>query len=348
MKLHARSTHPASEFDPVFRSIPEKVRKDPFRVGLLPEAMEGAFLKMPMPFPTEFWWVEDEGRPVGRAGVSLSPQILDGRNFAAFGFFEVDVSSGAAPQTASRLIEAAAQWARERGAGPLVGPMNFNTWFPYRFRADTQSEIAPFAWEPVNPPQYVEFFRQNGFEELARYHTRSVDGLDELVRRLSPSGERTRLAGYSLREFDRDRVLEREVPILHGLSMVGFRDNFLFEPIPLEIFRQLYVPLVSGKVDLSLCRFLLDPQGREAGFITAFMERDSSLVLKSMTVLPEHRGKGLSNALFHASIEAGLQRGARHCISALVREGIGSESLAKKSEIRWEHRYALYERVSRK
>lgn len=344
MKLHARSKIGPSEFDPVFCSIPAKLRKDPFRVGLLPEAMEAAFLKMPVPFPTEFWWVESKGQLVGRAGVSLSPNRLEGRSYAALGFFEADVSSERAGETGKLLIEAAAQWAREKNADQLIGPMNFNTWFPYRFRTDTGAEIAPFSWEPVNPPEYVGLFQENGFDELARYHTRSVDGLEGLVHALAPSAERARLAGYSLRWLDRDHVLDREVPILYRLSMAGFRDNFLFEPIPLEIFRQLYVPLASGKVDLSLCRFLLDPQGQEIGFITAFMERDASLVLKSMTVLPEHRGKGLSNALFHSSIEAGLARGARHCVSALVKEGIGSESLAKKSEVLWEHRYALFRR----
>ena len=47
--------------------------------------------------------------------------------------------------------------------------------------------------------------------------------------------------------------METEVPILYRISMQGFRDNYLFEPIPFEAFRQTF-PLPRNST--SLCPVL--------------------------------------------------------------------------------------------
>jgi ribosomal protein S18 acetylase RimI-like enzyme len=137
--------------------------------------------------------------------------------------------------------------------------------------------------------------------------------------------------------------METEVPILYRISMQGFRDNYLFEPIPFEAFRQLYVP-IAKKLDFSLSRFAIDPQGQEMGFFFCYMEGDS-LVFKSVTIDPAYRGRGVSNALTHLSSTDALKRGATGYISALMRAGAQSESYLKKGGFLWQHKYALFEKA---
>lgn len=136
--------------------------------------------------------------------------------------------------------------------------------------------------------------------------------------------------------------MEREVPALYEVSMAGFKDNFLFEPLPFEAFRSLYVP-IAGKMDLSLSDLALSPEGKPLAFFF-YYEDHGYVVYKSVAVSPEARGQGLSNAVAYFAAEAGLKRGLTKMITALVKSGAQSESYAKKFSLLWEHRYALFVR----
>ncbi|MCM2321760.1 MAG: GNAT family N-acetyltransferase [Oligoflexia bacterium] len=325
----------------IFGAAQARLRQDPYRVGLLAESVAQGFARAAQPFPTEFWLAEEDGELVGRIGAAMSGLSWEGRKTAAIGFFECDP---ARPIVARSLMEAASAWARAQGAERLVGPMNFNTWFSYRFRVGDASGAlasgeAPFAFEPVNPPEYPRWFETWGFRPVERYHSQAFS-LEGLAEKTAPDRERALAAGYTLRELDSGALLEKEVPILHRISMECFKDNFLFQPLPFELFRQLYVP-IAGKADFRLSRFVVDPNGREVGFFFVLREREYA-VMKTIAMLPEGRGKGLSNALFHESSRAALELGHRSAIAALVRSGAQSESYARKSQELWRHDYVLY------
>lgn len=334
-----------------FAQAQDELRHDPFRVGLLPAPVARGFLKMPLPFPAEFWLVQDGERTVGRIGANVSSLRWDGQATACAGFFECDPSRG---DVAKALLDAAASWAASHGARRLLGPMNFNTWFPYRFKVKAAgtgganaNDDRQYAWEPVNPPEYPAFFESMGFRAIEHYHSVGTRSTRDIFEGTRAAFERAAGLGYTMRKFDSAHLLDREVPILHRISMAGFADNFLFEPIPEEFFRELYVP-IANKVDVSLARFVLDPAGKEVGFCFAFADRADSgadqgqLVIKSIAVLPEARGRGLSNAFVHDCCREALTRGLDVFVSALMRSGAQSESYSRKGQEVWRHEYALF------
>ena len=333
-------------FAEVFAELPGRVRREPYRAALPPALHWKALLEVPL--SREFWIVEHEGRAVGRAGASLSPRFPA---TGYLGFFEVDVESAARDRVAAMLLDLARTWLHGRGARQVYGPLDLATWFTYRFRvpADATDEDAeaPFAWEPVNPPEYVHWFATHGFTEAQRYHSRgfAVEDPALMDRAVAMSGvlyDHARAEGFAFRPFDATRP-EAELSVLYALSIEAFHDSFLFEPIPFETFRALGGG-VAARFPERLTYFALDPHEREAGFIDAFVDR-GYVVLKTVAVRPPFRRRKLSTVLLHLILRDAAARGVGRGISALVRTGNPSEVLGARHEQfwSWRHEYALFE-----
>jgi len=297
--------------------------------------------------PREFWIAEREGRAVGRAGASLSTRY---RATGYLGFFEVDVGDPGREALAADLIDAACTWLRGRGVKKVYGPVDLATWFSYRFRVPTKDTAGddaepPFAWEPINPPEYVRWFVDAGFTDAEHYHSvgfRTADAdLAELVAATRVVHDEAQGRGFTFRSLDPAR-LSVDALLLYTLSIDAFRDSFLFEPIPVEVFRALYTAAGWGKE--RFVYFVLDPEVREVGFVLTFVDRGYAVV-KTIAIRPEFRRQRLSTALMHLVFRAMSARGLRQAISALVRAGNTSEFLAMPHlGVRaWQHDYALFE-----
>lgn len=337
MNIYSRSTfNSKSDFDQDFSNLPEKCRERDFRTGLLPAQVWNQFLNLNFPAPLEFWIVKDGDTVVGRVGANVS---LLKKTSGAIGFFEVDTNHPQASAAAALLLSTAQKWLISLGVTEAIGPMNLNTWFAYRFRVKPKDPMS-FQWEPVNPPEFPKYFESAGFSAIENYKTHGLQGIDAYIQKTKPTYDTALSKGFSFRPFDGNHLLDREVPHLYTISMIGFKNNFLFEPIDGTSFKQLYVP-IANKLDVSFSFFALNPEGKEVGYLFAFVDQ-GYIVFKSSTVLPEARGLGLSNALMYLSAEKAKAAGVSKMITALVKSGNQSESYAKKAEVLWEHKYILY------
>ena len=333
-------------FAEVFAELPGRVRREPYRAALPPAAHWKALLELP--WSREFWLVEQDGRVVGRAGASVSSSRAA---TGYLGFFDVDVESTERDAVAAMLLDCARAWLAARGVRRIYGPVDLATWFSYRFRVPIDTTVAedaeaPFAWEPVNPPEYVRWFRTSGFAEAERYYSQgfAVEHpalMGQVVSMSRPAHEQARSEGFAFRDFDAARP-EADLAALHAMSVEAFRESFLFEPIPFEAFRALGASR-SAQFQERLTHFVLDPDGREAGFIHAFVDR-GYVVIKTLAVRPAHRGRKLSTALLHLVLREAGARGVHQGISALVKRGGPSDPLGNRYEqVRgWRHEYALF------
>ena len=74
-------------------------------------------------------WVGDKAR----AGLFFDKNLLmDDVPAACFGYWE-GLND---PEAHRELLSHAEQWAREKGAKKLYGPINFSTYYAYRIRTD--------------------------------------------------------------------------------------------------------------------------------------------------------------------------------------------------------------------
>ena len=332
-------------FVEAFSLLPARVRRGRYRIALLPVQLERALIALQLPAPRNAWLVENDGQPIGRIAANLSGLPQTGY----VGFFEVDSRHARAAGAARLLIDAACSFLQGK-ATRVFGPVNLNTWLPYRFRVDARDERS-FAWEPVNPPEYAEHFLAAGFARSADYHSTAFGNLEQFLDRTEADYRAALANGFRFRKLDWSRLLAGEAAALYRLTNQVFEDSFLFETAPQPLF-DLFIGTL-GKPELDCTHFAVSPQGDDVGFFYAFTDRhppspaadpETYIVLKSTGVTKEARGQGLSNALAHLSVKSGLAKGARYCIAALVRSGLQSESYARKGDLFWQHHYALFER----
>jgi GNAT superfamily N-acetyltransferase len=242
------------------------------------------------------------------------------------GFFEALEGQDAA---AGELFEQGIAWLREQGAGPILGPMDGDTWHRYRLNVGP-FDRPPFLLEPYNPPGYERLWRSQGFTVLERYFSKRVDPA-AVVAHLAPRCREALAAGYRLRPLD-PRRFDDELRTIYDLSRRIFSRNFLYTEIPEEEFLQLYAGARS-LVDPDLVWFARSPsgpEGEDVGFLFSYPDRfqaADAVDFKTLGVLPEHRRSGVAAALFHEGHRRALEKGYRVANHCLFREGNPSGDL---------------------
>ncbi|HEX6752269.1 MAG TPA: hypothetical protein VF093_01590 [Solirubrobacterales bacterium] len=108
----------------------------------------------------EYFLAERDGEAVGRitAQVDRCWDESQGGSDAMFGFFETAED----PEAAAALLGAAAEWARDKGRGRILGPMDFTTNDEVGILVEGY-ERPPMILESWHPPHYRELIEANGF-----------------------------------------------------------------------------------------------------------------------------------------------------------------------------------------
>jgi GNAT superfamily N-acetyltransferase len=338
----SRSVSPDA-FGADFCALPERIRRAPHRLGMLPAGICRRLLQASTPPVRECWLCYAGSDAVARIVANVSATRPD---IGYLGLFEAELGDGFA-NAADLLLGAAVDWLREMGVDRMIGPVTYNTWFPYRFRLADGDE-RQFDWEPVNPPEYVRAIEAAGFELLERYTSTGFGALRDVADQLEAAYQKARSAGYSFPRIAH-RKTGADIRELHRLGHAAFADNFLFEPIPEALFADAYLGIADKGRPL-LAWLVVDDGGEAVGFLYAFVDRwhgdghtETCLVLKSVGVVPAARGRGLSNALVYLAMTEGLRLGVDYAVSALVRAGIPSESYARRGRHLWRHEYGLWE-----
>ena len=115
----------------------------------------------------EFFLAERDGEPVGRISAHLDRRWdeFQGGSDAMFGFFEAVDDA----EVARALLEAACGWAKERGRGRILGPMDFTTNDELGILIEG-FERRPMILEPWHPRYYQRLLEAEGL-------TKAVDVL---------------------------------------------------------------------------------------------------------------------------------------------------------------------------
>jgi GNAT superfamily N-acetyltransferase len=331
-----------------FLALPEAVYRGDQNYSASPREDVLASLRRPEFAGAQRELVAFEGnRPVARLVARRSPWLRDeqGRSYGLIGFFEALKGH---PEGVSRLFSEAVSWLRETGDGPILGPMDGDTWHRYRVNVGPWDE-PPFLLEPYNRPWYGRLWTENGFTVLERYFSKQVDP-GAVVAYLEDRRRDALAAGYRLRPLDPARF-ERELGTIYELSRRIFSRNFLYTEISESEFVKLYAG-AKALLDPDLVLFARSPDGEDVGFLFAYPDlfravaamrgsrgllakirfllhrREAEAVdFKTLGVLPEHRRSGVAAALFHEGHRRALEKGYRIANHCLYREGNPSGDL---------------------
>lgn len=349
LELHTLSAaEDKAAFLEAFAQLPQACRAEEFRVGLQAPAATKWLLNLALTSEREAWVALRGGRVVGRLHANVSWTRDD---IGYIGFYEVDLRENDHGAIATALLGAATAWLEARGRREVYGPIDWCTWFSYRFLVPQEPGRTHGRlcwWEPVTPPEFIEHWESAGFEVAEHYSTKpSEHGAGASValtaEAMRPAYESALAAGFTFRPFKQGEAVLEEAPELYEVNMKGFSGNFLFEPIPFEVYRATLTG-IAGKIDLGMSFWVRTPEDTPAGYIYSFQDQDY-YVGKSLVVLPEHRSRALMPAAGHLTLSECSKRGIPTVISALMRQGNRSERLMKSSEghaaSSWRHEYVL-------
>jgi hypothetical protein len=207
-----------------------------------------------------------DGRDVGRCSAMLDPNQRDegDRQVGLVGMWECeDGDDGEAG--AHALLELATGWLRDNGAHRIVGPIDFSTWYGYRFRDGAGDGRDPHLLEPVTADHAIAQWERFGFVRDETYFSAEIaepreqmEASDALVKELVGQGWRIR----QLRMREWDELIGQA----HAMSMDEFRRQPYFTPITLEDFRKMYEPFRTG-VDPRYVLTAWSPEGEFAGYV---------------------------------------------------------------------------------
>lgn len=257
------------------------------------------------------------------------------------GYFEA-FNDQAAVQT---LFRAAVAYLEAKGAEEIIGPMNGDTWHEYRLSLGPY-EHPPFLKEPYQKPYYQALWEAEGFEILQGYHSRYVEDLESLREFHYPRWAEAEKQGYR-REPMSQKELPRLLERVYAMTTLIFEDAFLYEDIEKEAFLKLYGG-VKTLLDERLSFILVGPEGDDAGFAFVFpdlidalrvmkgektfsskvrfllqrrLHRPKRVNIKTVGVMPAHRGKGLSSAMAYLYLDSIIKAGFKGANMCLIADG---------------------------
>lgn len=252
------------------------------------------------------------------------------------------------PDGAALILGHAIAEMKARGRTLAVGPMDGNTWRRYRFVTDRgpSPHEPPFFLEPDNPPEYPRQWAAAGFGPLANYSSARVDTLDVDADRLNATERRLADAGVRVRTMDVGRF-EQELRRVYAVAEAGFRENFLYTPISEDEFVAQYAK-VASYVKGEMVQIAEDDAG-PVGFNFAVPDLSQAkrgepvdtAIMKTLAVLPAHRGAGLGGLLIFRSYQAAAAMGFRRAIHALMHDANVSQKL-NRGHVRTIRRYTLF------
>lgn len=334
MKLVSLKEHP--ELKNIFCNLNNNLlTKDDLPFAIKPDYIE-KILELKFPVLTEPFLLQDsEGNYVGR--ILLQGSVL-AKSLGHWGLFSLSSNSKHQDQFLKSWhhIE---HWFTEHGITKIIGPYLYTTFFPYRLRCDDLPER--YSWEPNQPKSDLDILKKLNFEIHQTYFTNFIDGYGVFATKGIREYEESLKLGFKMREITKGSI-ERDVKIIYDISMKGFTDNYLFAPIPYELFRSIYVPSFQS-LDLRLSCIQEDPSGAPIGFNFTFI-MDSQIVIKSVCVNPEYRGKGLLNAGVRYSMLKAMELfpEVKKVATALIHEDNGpSKHVANQTLDRKRHEYVL-------
>jgi hypothetical protein len=261
---------------------------------------------------------------------------------SAIGHFEASDRA-----TGQQLLRETVRGIQNIHEGPIIGPIDGNTWRKYRLVTESSGR-PPFFLEPTHPALHVQAWTGAGFKPLAEFHSARMPPKAEWDPRLARVKPRLESAGVRIRQLDPDDY-EAELRRLYSVARISFAENLLYTPIREEEFIALYLPLRDhvnpdfiwlaerGAKCVGFCFCLPDLLQAQAG------EKVDSLIVKTLATLPDRKFAGLGLWLTQLAHQKAAQIGFSSVIHALMHPGSRIKHFGKDS-MEIFRRYTLYQK----
>ena len=277
-----------------------------------------------------------EGRVNGRMKAHIA-LIIDKRmphGEAFFGFMESPDNMSIFSLLWNNLIKEA----KEKGISILKGPVNGSIWHQYRCLKETDGTPS-FKAEALSEPYYYDFLISQKPSAEIGYFSASREPYDIVLKMISPeSYEKLESHGFSMRVAK--QVTPSEFKTISDISKAVFKESWGYTELNDKEFIKLYS---AEKLNKHLDALYLLYKGKViVGFCSTSKENETTLLLKTICILPAYRGLGLGNALAYKIHLDAKKNGIKKIIYALIREGNSVNNFPKEGAVIF-RRYATFE-----
>ncbi len=214
-----------------------------------------------------------------------------------------------------KVLNQATEWLKnERNLKVIYGPINGTITNDYRFNLQEDFLIPG---EPINPTWYINVFKEAGFKVYNRYVSGKLNNYQRYIRLFIKNPSKNNM-NYKVQSFSKRRPLEN-LKIYHEIMNEIFPVNSIY--CPKISFKERSYNL-KGKDNIfnnNYC-FFLEDNNKPIGFIISYPYKNQ-LIVKTIAVLPEFRGKKLSSLLIKKVHEQAELDGLGGAIYSTIRVG---------------------------
>jgi hypothetical protein len=282
-----------------------------------------------------------DGRDVGRCSAMLDPAQLDpdGRQVGLVGQWECEGGEDGLA-AAHSLLELATAWLRGNGAADVVGPIDFSTWYGYRFLDGPGDGRDPMLTEPVTAAHSIAQWESFGFARDETYFSAEIASPTDALDMARPVAKLLVDDGWKVRQL-RMREWDDLVEMAHAMSMEEFTRQPYFTPIGLDDFRAMYESVKRG-VDPRYVFTGWAPDGTFAGYVFGVRDlaraaraveaggirgkvraareawRAETMMVKTICVAKPYRKLGVTILVQHALYQAAMDTGHTRMCNMLM------------------------------
>jgi len=256
-----------------------------------------------------------------------------GSDVAFFGFFE----SPNDPVIFDSLWEELIIAAKKIGVSIIKGPVNGSIW--HQYRVIKQSDASGFfKSETMCEPYYYNLLKNKEAKSEISYYSAYREKFDAILKAGQLPYEKLIGSGFSVQEFE--KVSADDLKEVLTLSREVFSKSWEFTDLTEEEFFQLYS---EEKLESHLSKlYLLRKEKKIIGFSNVLEENNSTLIFKTICLLPEYFGLGLGNVLAYKVHFDAERDGIKKIIYALIKEDNNIKNFPKDDAAIF-RKYAAFE-----
>lgn len=245
---------------------------------------------------------------------------------ALFGFthFPKDV------RIARQLFQATEKEAQNFGAVQLIGPVNYSTWFNYRWMTEGWNKPRAGS-EPYNPKYMPEFAKKCGYTEYQTYYSSIISAEDERHQYYKKKYEKVIADGFSFKRYKSSPSFS-VLGELFAIAKEAFEDKPLYSPISRELFAKVYLHYYNKRdFIIDVCNYKDDPVGFSFGYVNPHDE--GSFIWETVGLKKAFRRKGIGSAFRYLVHKYAIENNRQWVVQLLMHVKSHSRKLINEGNI---------------
>jgi len=248
------------------------------------------------------------------AVVFINDDIKESKNekIAFFGFIRFPNET----ESALWLFKKISEEAKKLGATRLVGPLNYSTWFSYRWMTEGWNKVRTWP-EPNNERYMPEVVKQLGFTEYIKYFSSIIPvSNDEKHKKSKKKYENALSEGFKFKRY-KGRKIKSILNKIYKISTEVFADKPLYSPISRIMFKKIYVSSFK-KIDpiVDLCLYKNKPVGFSFFYENPYEKK--ILLWKTVALKKEYQGYGLGSAFRYLVHQYAIENNKSYVMQLLM------------------------------